>query len=317
MRILVVDDDPDIQEILSLALQSIGNHNISRAGSAHEAMEIIATAPRPFETLLLDIQMPGVTGIELCQCIRKLPAYRYTPILLVTAMSGKSYIDQAFAVGATDYITKPIDFTDLKLRIGLAEKSAFQTEKLSDAVDQLSSPDLASATATVSLEEAIPIDDVNGVLRVYALENYLKQMNRMEFHHTHMFLVSVTNISTIYARCSGRHFIDQVTDIAEGLSDAFAGMTPFIAYFGQGVYLVALTEHGHTTIEDAKRDVDAAIDNLGMVYPTGAPLFVSLEVVELEKPSLLSLKSSASFVDLIFQELQLAIHATERQFATG
>lgn len=315
MRVLVVDDDPDVLDILSLSLEMMGNHDVSKCSSARQAMAAIQTAPEPFETFLLDIQMPEINGVELCRMIREIPVYQFTPILMVTAMSDKSHIEHSFAAGATDYVSKPIDFTDLKHRIGLAEKSAFQTEQLSGEIRQLAASSSPASDTLVSLQEAIPIDNVDGVLRVHAFENYLKQMSRLEFHHVRLLLVSVTNIASIYEHCNRRQFVDQVTDIAEGLTDAFAGSAPFVAYFGRGIYVVALTSQSDITEEEAEVRIDSAIQNLGMVYHTGEPVFLSIEVKAMQKLSLLSLESSGTFIDKFFRELKLAVHSSRPDVA--
>ncbi|MFK5998799.1 MAG: response regulator, partial [Rhodobacterales bacterium] len=67
MRILSVDDDPIILELLAAVLVSMGHTDVTTAGSATEALEIVKDDPEPFDCFLLDIQMPGIDGIQLCK----------------------------------------------------------------------------------------------------------------------------------------------------------------------------------------------------------------------------------------------------------
>jgi CheY-like chemotaxis protein len=72
--------------------------------------------------------MPGMDGIELCGQIRALDSYKDAPIIMNTAVADRDYIDAAFAAGATDYLTKPVDEVEVKARLGVIEKLV--TERL-------------------------------------------------------------------------------------------------------------------------------------------------------------------------------------------
>lgn len=307
LDILLVDDEPDILSLVSTALESFGSYNVLTASSAKQALEIIRGAKKPINIFLLDIQMPEVTGIELCKSIRANSEYRYTPVIMLTAMSDKGNIDMAFAAGATDYITKPFDFMDLKHRIGLAERSSFQSEKLDETALSLNGyTNALEGIQSSNLADALPIDDVNGVLRVHAFENYLKHMSRLKFHRTRIFVVTVENIRSIFDHCSGREFSDQVTDIAEAISDALAGKSPIITYFGRGIYCIAVDGNYDDHPKELLSSIYLAIDNLGMVYRNGNPVSVDLRTSEISKASLLSLKSSFTFVEQMLTELKTA-----------
>ena len=182
MKVLIVDDDADILKVLSLGLEMSGDHSIETAESGLQALEKIDQASRPF-----DLFLPEMTGIDICRHIRARPLYQYKPIIMVTAMSDKQHVDKAFAVGATDYVVKPIDFTDLNLRVTLAETATSRIEQLAQTVQAPTGPvQLAREPKTIALSDAIPIDDVDGVLRVHAFGNYLAQLGRLEFRATRL-----------------------------------------------------------------------------------------------------------------------------------
>ena len=75
-----------------------------------------------FDIILLDIMMPEMDGITLCQKIRTNPRYRETPIVMLTAKSERESIKGAFAAGATDFISKPFDIHEVSARVRVVNK---------------------------------------------------------------------------------------------------------------------------------------------------------------------------------------------------
>lgn len=105
MRILLVDDEPDILEIISYNLTSEG-YQVITAENGIEAIEL-ARQTKP-HLIILDVMMPEMDGIEACERIRKIPELDETVITFLTARS-EDYSQMAgFDAGADDYITKPI-----------------------------------------------------------------------------------------------------------------------------------------------------------------------------------------------------------------
>ncbi|SHI49961.1 Response regulator receiver domain-containing protein [Shimia gijangensis] len=188
MKILIVDDEPDIQVLLTFFLEAMGHTQVVTASSAFEALKIVESSEIPFDMFMLDIQMPNMSGIELCQVLRAMPEYRFKPILMVTAMSDKKYVDTAFAAGATDYLNKPFDELELKHRLGLAERATFHERQVAKDAQTISDTLAHEPLANpYDLSNAVPIDDVNGVMRVHAFESYLKHLRVLQFQKTHFF----------------------------------------------------------------------------------------------------------------------------------
>jgi len=122
MKILAVDDDTIALDMLVLALAQAGHKDVTTCTAPIEALRTLERGDIRFDCLLLDIQMPNVDGIELCAKIRGLPDYQDTPVIMLTAMLDKSYIERAFYAGATDYITKPFDPFEIGARVRVADK---------------------------------------------------------------------------------------------------------------------------------------------------------------------------------------------------
>jgi two-component system sensor histidine kinase/response regulator len=116
-RVLVVDDNDANRLLLQELLEQEG-HQVLLAANGVEALES-AAIDRP-DLMLLDVNMPRMDGLEVCRRLRADPATRALPIILVTALAERAHRLEGIAAGANDYLTKPIDRTDLLLRVGSA-----------------------------------------------------------------------------------------------------------------------------------------------------------------------------------------------------
>jgi sigma-B regulation protein RsbU (phosphoserine phosphatase) len=113
-RVLVVDDVPENREILSRRLQRRGIETVE-AGDGESALTAIQN--ESFDLILLDVMMPGLSGIDVLQRIRETHPPTLLPVIMATANDGSEEIARAFELGANDYVTKPIDFTVAFARI--------------------------------------------------------------------------------------------------------------------------------------------------------------------------------------------------------
>jgi two-component system KDP operon response regulator KdpE len=112
LNTLVVDDEPSFRRVLRTSLATSG-FAIEEARSGEEAVAILAQST--FDLVLLDVNMPGIGGVEACREIRAhMPKIG---IVMVTVQDGESEIVKALEAGADDYITKPIRFRELVARL--------------------------------------------------------------------------------------------------------------------------------------------------------------------------------------------------------
>jgi DNA-binding response OmpR family regulator len=109
-RILVVDDDPILREFASVYL-STPMSEVALAPDASTALDLLAR--EQFDIALLDIDMPGMNGFELVECIRGQDKLRNLPLVMVTGREDIVSIDRAYAVGATSFVTKPVNWRQL------------------------------------------------------------------------------------------------------------------------------------------------------------------------------------------------------------
>jgi len=104
-KVLIVDDEADIREIISFNLEKEG-YQIQTVKNGIEALDALPTF-KP-DLIVLDIMMPRMTGVEVCQTIRTKPEYNDTLIIFLTALSDEASQIKGLETGADDYISKPI-----------------------------------------------------------------------------------------------------------------------------------------------------------------------------------------------------------------
>ena len=105
-RVLIVDDNPTNLKLVTYLVKSHG-HEVARAGDAESALAAIASQ-RP-TVILMDLQLPGIDGLELTRRLKADPNTRSIPIIALTAYAMKGDLEKALAAGCDDYVTKPID----------------------------------------------------------------------------------------------------------------------------------------------------------------------------------------------------------------
>ncbi len=111
-KILIVDDDPDIREVVAILLGSEG-YQVIQAENGGTAVELVYS-DRTIDLVILDIMMPGVNGIEACEMIRQKST---VPVLFLTAKSQEQDKVDAYTLGGDDYLVKPFSQTELLMKV--------------------------------------------------------------------------------------------------------------------------------------------------------------------------------------------------------
>jgi len=117
MRILVVDDETDVQALFEQRFRKEirgGEMQFSFAHSGEEALKFLSQWQQEAVLILSDINMPGMSGLELLQRIKEKHAVPPPVVMMITAYGDDENYNQAMKLGADDFLTKPFDFTQLK-----------------------------------------------------------------------------------------------------------------------------------------------------------------------------------------------------------
>lgn len=307
MKILAVDDDEFILELLFEAMGATGYPDVTLASSGAKALELMHSSDTPFECFLLDIQMPEMDGIELCGEIRNDPAYRKTPIIMLTAMSERNYIDRAFAAGATDYVTKPFDVLELAARVGMAERLNTEMSKAQESfrtIDALT--ERLVAERTVELDNPVDVEDVDGFLNFRAFENYIAMLGRGSYFSSSLLALRIENIRAIHKACNATDFEFAITDFAEAISDNFSGNSRFFTYAGNGIYVCVYNRIKDPVAEDLCLRIQDSVVQMNLVFANGNPIEIRIVPGAIKNPGVFSKPGSLEVLQSAIKSLETA-----------
>ena len=109
--VMIIEDEPDAAELFA-EMMRLNGHRVLKTYSGAPAMTLIEQE-KP-DLIILDIMMPGISGLDVLQYVRKHPDYSAIPVVVVSARATAADIAEGMKAGATVYLTKPVSYTDLK-----------------------------------------------------------------------------------------------------------------------------------------------------------------------------------------------------------
>lgn len=113
-RILIVDDDPNTLEILRRWLKREGYETVS-ADNGQACLDALGT--EAIDVIVLDVMMPGMDGLQVCERLREHPAWRGIPVVLLTAKDDIETRSRGMLLGVSEYLTKPVNKLELFARL--------------------------------------------------------------------------------------------------------------------------------------------------------------------------------------------------------
>ncbi|MFC5702260.1 SpoIIE family protein phosphatase [Cohnella faecalis] len=180
MRVLIVDDNATNIMVVQEMLKRAGYEKISTASSAKEMFDVLdgtfdpsSYSPPKIDLILLDLMMPVMDGIEACRIIQTDARYRDIPVIMVTAIGDSRKLAEALDAGAIDFVTKPINKTELlaRIRTALRLKRELDWHKEHDRKMQ------EELTLARKVQESVLPDDMEGdVIRAKAFFRASEQL---------------------------------------------------------------------------------------------------------------------------------------------
>lgn len=227
-RLLIVEDESDISNLLKMYFSNLG-YEVDTAFKGAEALE--KTRQIMPDLIILDIMLPDIDGYEVCQRLRAMGRTSQIPIIFLTQKDERSDRLQGLELGADDYVTKPFDFDELKLRVNGAIRRA-ERESLTDPRSGLPSGQLIEeqlrrviqqtgwAYIEIRLEHFAPFRDVYGFV---AADDALR-FTALQINET---LDEVGGADDFVGNAGGENFViitaeDKASLIAEHLKSKFS-----------------------------------------------------------------------------------------------
>jgi DNA-binding response OmpR family regulator len=182
MRILIADDEPVSRCLLEELLAEWG-HEVVACGDGVAALQALRDAEAP-QLAILDWQMPGLDGVEVCRQLRAAPSAQPPYLILLTVRQEKESIIAGLEAGANDYLTKPFDAGEMRARVAVGSRMLELQQSLAERVRELEN----ALTHIKRLQGILPIccyckkirNDQNYWQRV---EGYIAEHSEARFTH--------------------------------------------------------------------------------------------------------------------------------------
>jgi PleD family two-component response regulator len=281
-RILVVEDDPDISNMLKIYFSAQG-YEVAVAGRGHDALE--RTRKQLPNVIVLDIMLPDIDGYEVCMRLRKTMRTSHVPIIFLTQKDERSDRIAGLELGADDYITKPFDIEELRLRVQVAMRRAER--------ESLTNPTTGLPSGKLIEEQLRSLMRRKGWGLLYVGINYMEAF------------------TDVYGFVAGDEVLRFTTLLLGEVDDKLGGPDDFIGHVGGDDFLLITTEdkaaamaetaikrfnqeiaahysfkdreHGHIVVKDAdgqEQPVPLMKLCVGVVHSTGQDFTDIREITE-------------------------------------
>ncbi|MBF0328321.1 MAG: diguanylate cyclase [Nitrospirae bacterium] len=274
MHILVIDDEKDSLLLLRKILEDAGYKNILTASSAEEAFCILGLKDEcepdsKMDMIIADVNMPGIDGIEAARRIKMHSAFEEIPVIMITASHDMDKLQTAFALGAVDYIMKPINKFELISRIRSVIRLKLEMDKRKEREHEL-------------MEVSRQLEDVNRILMRISSEDGLTGLQNRRFFDEHFDIEwkravrESSNISLImidvdyfkayndrYGHLAGDDCLKLVASVLKGLVKRPGD---FIARYGGEEFVVVLPSTEAAGALKVAEEMRQAVESIGIVH---------------------------------------------------
>ncbi|MGB7181184.1 MAG: EAL domain-containing protein [Burkholderiaceae bacterium] len=225
-KVMMVDDEPILTELVRSFLDEAGYQDFVGVNDPEAALNLL-TEKRP-DVLLLDLMMPKVSGFDILERVQSDVELRHIPVIVMTSASDAVTKLRVLEMGATDFLEKPVDPSELVLRLRntLAFKAHRDRTVYFDALTNLPNRRLFSSQLTSALRRSLKNESKCGLIQIDT--NRLKQVNETLGHHVGDAIIR-TIAQRIQASLVGIDALGNNTDGANSWSLARLGGAEFVA----------------------------------------------------------------------------------------
>jgi len=239
MKILAVDDDPFILDLIPMIASRAGFNDVTPARSGQEALALLANDHTAFDCLMVDINMPHMDGIELCRHVRQMSHYARTPIIMLSAMRDIHNMKNAFLAGASDYVTKPFEIDEVGTRLRSAQKTLVSGRQGQiRAQENTGNRERIVANFPPERSGRSRPGNTRSLVDRRALSNYLTQLPPNERSSVQVFAISLVSDGNIGAQWS---FLSPgiLEIVSDAMSDRFGCDQTVMAFTDNTMLVIA------------------------------------------------------------------------------
>jgi diguanylate cyclase (GGDEF)-like protein len=274
MSILVVDDSGKQRVLLQHYLKLGGFTDVILTGTAREALAHLrveeSAGPCDVDMILMDIVLPDINGIEVCHLISSNERLRDIPIIMVTGMADPESLELAFNAGAMDYVVKPVNQTELLVRVRSLMRLRREMELRRRREQQLVEVTSQLARVNEMLERLSLLDALTEIANRRHFDLYLeKEWKRAAREHKPLALLFIDidyfkDFNDSYGHQRGDECLQQVATV---LTNTLKRPGDFVARYGGEEFAAVLPDTGMKGAEHAAEAMCAAIIALGLTHP--------------------------------------------------
>lgn len=239
MKIICVDDDPVFLSILEECLAAQGYGRVTTFQQPVEVALMADAGRLEADVILLDVEMPGLTGIELCAALRAAPGHEATPIIMISSVTSRARIKDALAAGASDYLSKPLDPVELGARLSMVERVLLERRRAASLERDLGSLQDQPGFG-FRFEDAVLPGQEAGLVDFLALENHLHSLGWIGMQGMAVMAFRLRNAGWGYANLDRLAYFDFLSEAAGLIRSQLAGLRFRLAYAGAGDFIAAL-----------------------------------------------------------------------------
>jgi diguanylate cyclase (GGDEF)-like protein len=287
--VLIVDDSRASREALRTLLEAKGYTVVSCAASGPEALEFLGVSasnslPGDVDVILMDVEMPGMDGIETCRRIKACTRFKDTPILIVTGLPEEQLLETAFEAGAADYIPKPVYGPELLARLRAALNLKREIDNLKAREQELVGVTEQLRRLNRDLERLAVLDELTGAANRRLFNLMLHQewgRAAREVQSVALVMVDIDffkNYNDRYGHQSGDECLQQV---AAALGSVAQRSGDQVARYGGEEFVVLMPHTGLTGAVIVAEKLRKRVEDLHITHaasPVASHVTISLGV---------------------------------------
>jgi diguanylate cyclase (GGDEF)-like protein len=270
MNILIVDDSNVSRTILSDMLQETGYEKITFAGSMEEVFYRFCNGSEGslctlIDLVLLDINLPGIDGIEGCRELKRTEQFQDVPVIIISGLKQLENLEPAFAAGAIDYLTKPPKRLELKVRVSSALKLKWEMDRRKARERELLEMTVRLEEVNCALKLLSSMDGLTGLANRHAGDEFLSREWFRAIRENQIFSIVMIDIdyfklfNDTYGHLEGDECLK---GIAAALRKGLRRPADLLVRYGGEEFMVLLPDteaEGAISVANAMKEAVAAL----------------------------------------------------------